>query len=123
MYSFIAVLFFGLLGLSSRFAIDHYFMKWNSHYPLTTLIINLLGSFLAGLIYSLSTSSKEISSILQMGLLVGFCGGFTTFSAYSLQTLQMLERGKITVALAYLFLSPVLGLLMAFLPVYFMKRL
>ena len=88
---------------------------------MTTLGINILGSFLAGMIYVLSTY-RDMSVNLQAGLLVGFCGGFTTFSAYALQTMTMIERGKVMYALTYFVVSPVIGLLAAFIPVLFAKK-
>lgn len=112
----------GVLGILCRYCIDQYLVSWNQQGPVTTLLINIVGSFLAGLIYALATS-RHFSISLQSALLIGFCGGFTTFSAYTLQTLMMFERGKASLALAYLILSPVLGLLAAFIPYLVFKKL
>jgi fluoride exporter len=111
----------GVLGVLSRYGVDLAFARLSSTIPVGTLLINVLGSFLAGLIYAIG-ATKGIPSALQTGLLVGFCGGFTTFSAYSLQAVTMLERGKVLAAFAYLAASPILGLIAALLPLLFTRR-
>ena len=115
----LTVAFFGLLGVLSRYGIDRAF--GGGDFPWNTLAINVAGSFLAGLLYVLSERGN-LSTNLQLGLLVGFCGGFTTFSAYTLQTMTMIEKGRWMPALAYLTVSPVLGLAAAFAPVLVAKR-
>lgn len=122
MQSMALVSIFGVLGILSRYGVDSYFYSWNEKGPITTLVINILGSFLAGLIYALSTY-REFSSTLQSALLIGFCGGFTTFSAYTLQTLMLIEKGKVSLALSYLVLSPAIGLLAAFIPYIVVRKL
>ncbi len=111
----------GLIGVLCRYGTDLLFKSSDHDFPVSTLLVNLLGSFLAGAIYAIS-ETRGLSSTLQTALLVGFCGGFTTFSAYTLQTLTMLDRGKIAPALCYFVLSPVLGLLAAFLPVLLARK-
>lgn len=122
MPTIISISAFGLIGLLLRYGLDQFFVKWDTQFPASTLLINLVGSLTAGLIYALSFSDKNFSITLQTGLLVGFCGGFTTFSAYTLQTLQMIERGKFLPALIYLMVSPILGLVMAFLPTFILRK-
>lgn len=112
---------FGVMGVLCRYGIDSAFTRANAPFALSTLAINITGSFLAGLIYALG-SSKDFSAGLQTGLLIGFCGGFTTFSAYTLQALMMLERGKIVPAFGYLLGSPLLGVVAAFIPVLLLKN-
>ncbi len=113
---------FGVLGIISRFGIDKSFGSLNQSFPISTFSINIIGSFLAGLIYVLG-ERQEISTTLQTALLVGFCGGFTTFSAYSLQSLLLMEKGKFIPALVYFSLSPAVGLLAAFIPVLIVRKM
>ena len=122
MQSFILISILGVLGVLCRFGVDTFLGKLNEEFPVATLIVNLFGSLLAGTIYALA-AHKNFSSVLQTGLLVGFCGGFTTFSAYTLQTMMMLERGRVLPAFTYLFVSPCLGLLAAFVPVLLIRIL
>jgi len=113
---------FGLAGIFSRYGLDLYLQNRVQDFPLSTFLINVVGAFCAGLIYTLY-ERQEISTVLQLGLLVGFCGGFTTFSAFSLQTFQMIDKEKLGMAFAYLFLSPLLGLLAASIPILISRRL
>ncbi len=113
---------FGMLGVLSRYGIDRYLEIGNDGFPLATLSVNVLGSLLAGSVYALSTY-RNLPSSLHLGLLVGFCGGFTTFSAYTLQTLEAFEKGKPFWALSYFMASPLLGLLGAFIPVLLARRI
>lgn len=112
---------FGLAGIFCRYGIDQFLVGVNASFPFSTLMINILGSFIAGLIFVL-TDRGYFPGGLQVGLLVGFCGGFTTFSAYSLQTVLLVERGFVLPALVYLSVSPVLGFCAAYLPVLWMRK-
>ncbi|HEY8278467.1 MAG TPA: CrcB family protein [Bdellovibrionota bacterium] len=113
---------FGIFGVLCRYGLDLAFAPWNESFPFSTFAINIFGSFLAGALYVLATHKNLFPPSLQTALLVGFCGGFTTFSAYSLQTMVLLERGKAGLAFFYLFASPVFGLLAAFLPVLLARK-
>lgn len=117
----LAIGIFGLLGVFARFGLDRAFISLNSEFPVSTFMINILGSFFAGLIYVLGERGT-LESGLHLGLLVGFCGGFTTFSAYSLQTLQMIEKGRIYPGILYFALSPALGLAAAFVAVLLSRK-
>lgn len=121
MLNTIWIAMFGVVGVLCRYGIDQLFKDWNEKIPVTTLTINILGSFIAGLIYVLSTY-RDLSANWQAGLLIGFCGGFTTFSAYALQTMILFERDKSLAALIYFLISPALGLTAAFIPVLVFKR-
>ena len=112
---------FGLAGILCRYGIDQLMLPANAEFPFSTLLINILGSFLAGVIFVLGDRAL-IPGGFQVGLLVGFCGGFTTFSAYSLQAVLLIDRGFVTPALVYLAISPVLGFFAAFLPVFLVRR-
>ena len=118
----IAIALVGIIGILARYGLDHVLTETNRDFPVSTLLINVLGSALAGAIYTLGVSEK-LPSDLQTILLVGFCGGFTTFSAYSLQTMTMLERGRWGAGAAYLVLSPALGLLAAFAAMVVVRKL
>lgn len=119
-YFFIGL--FGVAGVLCRFGVDKVAGGSTEPFPKSTLLINIVGSFLAGLFFALA-ERKEFPPALQLGLLVGFCGGFTTFSAYALQAFVMMDKGRAFPALAYLFLSPILGLTAAALPILIMRKL
>lgn len=108
----------GLVGVFLRWTLDSVAGKWLENFPVSILIINVVGSFVAGMTYVASTEKGLISPVIGIGLLVGFCGGFTTFSAYSLQAFLYLEKGDLIRGFGYLFASPLLGLLGVFLGVH-----
>ena len=111
------VILLGIAGVGCRFTVDNLVSARGAAAPVGTLTINLVGSMLAGVIYVLGTERALITPALSAGMLVGFCGGFTTFSAFSLQSVTLMEKGNAAVALGYLFVSPVLGFAAAYLGV------
>lgn len=87
-------------------------------WPLSTFLINCAGSFGIGAVYVASKNLEIIPANISLFLTVGFLGGFTTFSAYSIQTFQFLEQGRYTAGTAYLIGSPIAGLACAFAGVF-----
>lgn len=101
----------GLVGSVLRFLVfkvSSYFSP--AGFLLSTLIVNLTGSFLIGVLYALVERSAGVAAALRPLLMVGFCGGFTTFSAFSLENYQLLKEGQYTAVAAYSVASVVLGL-------------
>lgn len=74
-------------------------------FPIGTLIINITGSFLLGLLYRYSADSAAISPEVRAMLTIGVCGGYTTFSSFSYEAVRMFEDGQFGRALAYVGLS------------------
>lgn len=81
-------------------------------FPFGTLAVNLVGGFLMGLLVAILARSTAPTDSLRLFLATGVLGGFTTFSAFSLDTVTMLERGDLTTALGYVLLS-VIGAVLA----------
>lgn len=104
---------FGVLGVYSRYFIEMLFNEHNKDFPVATLCANLAGCLIAGIIYAFM--KEKSSTPLLEPLLFGFCGGLTTFSAFSLQSFNFLTLHQNAKAIAYLVLSPTLGLLCVFL--------
>lgn len=100
---------FGLIGIFLRYGLEQWFAKPGGQFPWATLITNALGCFIAGGVYSLGVERQWLSAETRTALLVGFAGGFTTFSAYALQTVLQWHEDRVT-AVVYLFVSPALGL-------------
>jgi fluoride exporter len=109
--NWVCVLGFGVLGVACRFAIDSWLMRWAFSFPVGTLAINVVGCFIAGLILALTLPSGFSSHPIYLGLVVGFCGGFTTFSGYGIQFIQMMNEGRWIPAVAYGIVTPILCLL------------
>jgi len=80
-----------------------------ARFPWGTLLVNLLGCLAVGLLWAWIERAGAWSEALRQALMIGLLGGFTTFSAFSLETFLMLKRGAVGHALAYVVLSLVLG--------------
>ncbi|GBU25048.1 hypothetical protein R83H12_01687 [Fibrobacteria bacterium R8-3-H12] len=88
--------------------------KTTSPFPLHTLIINLAGCFLIGIVFGFFDRG-QISQEWKLFIATGILGGFTTFSAFSLETLTLFRGGYAGYALLYIFASVFLGLLLTYL--------
>lgn len=89
---------------------------YNISLPFNTFLVNIFGCFLVGILLKYSTGlSKEISVNLNNFLIIGFCGGFTTFSAYSVDSLNLLNDDKIILFLLYSVLSSAIGILFCYI--------
>lgn len=78
-------------------------------FPWGTLIINIAGSFLIGVLVELFALRLDLSQPVRAFLTVGFCGGFTTFSTFSLESYLLIERGEMIPAALYIVASVVLS--------------
>lgn len=84
-------------------------------FPVGTLIINITGSFLLGLILRYAVDSPTLSAEARAFLTIGFCGGYTTFSTFSYETVALMEDGQWPRAALYVSLSVGLSLVGVFL--------
>jgi fluoride exporter len=86
----------GFIGSSLRYVIHVLVDKgMTSTFPWATFIANILGSFLIGAVYALSEKGNLLNPELRIFLTVGFCGGFTTFSAFAYNNLNLLKDNSI----------------------------
>lgn len=103
----------GSLGAISRYLVGRFFAeRVSAQFPLGTLIINLSGAFVIGLLFSLA-GHRIISVAVQTTLATGFLGGYTTFSTMSWEGVQLARGGSTARSMLYLGGSAVLGLLAA----------
>lgn len=87
---------FGACGCLSRYAVSGWtYRLTGTALPFGTLMVNVVGSFLIGLIMEASLRSTLLSPDLRIGVTVGFLGGFTTFSTFSYETFRLLEEGSL----------------------------
>ncbi len=84
--------------------------RWNSFFPWHTLVINVAGAFLLGLLMALAAHRGVVTLEMRLFLGVGVLGGFTTFSALSYETVVLLERGMVAQGVANMVGSMVLGI-------------
>ena|SRR5437764_15337367 len=100
----------GSLGAVARYLVMRFVAKRShSQFPLGTFFINILGAFLIGLLFSLTTQ-KVMTPLLQSILATGFLGGFTTYSTMSWEGTQLARAGSIGQSFLYLGGSFALGL-------------
>lgn len=104
----------GAIGTVARFWLDGFVSGYfGKTFPLGILIINVTGSFLIGLLYALigPEGVRMVSPVVRTFFMVGICGGYTTFSSFSLNTLNLAREGQWFYAGANVVLSVVLCLL------------
>ena len=110
MFNFVLVALGGALGAATRYGVSLALPARESGWPLATFLINVSGSLLIGLLAGWLATRDAGGEPWRLLLGVGVLGGFTTFSAYSLETLRMLERGDIAGASIYAIGSVIAGL-------------
>lgn len=104
----------GALGSVARYLAGIWMLPVSDGFPFGTLFVNVLGAFLIG-IFARIAINTEASLLLRLALTTGFCGGFTTFSTLSAETITMIQEGRIGRAGLYVALSIILGLTATFL--------
>ena len=101
----------GFIGSVCRYLIGLLPVETNSGFPVKTLLINIAGSFLIGLITALAVKNKDMNEQLVLLLRVGVCGGFTTFSTFAYEMTDLMKSGHTVIALIYVCTSIILGVL------------
>ena len=79
-------------------------------FPLGTFLVNILGCFLIGVLSTVFDKQPPVANEIRLFFIVGILGGFTTFSSFGLETLNLLKKGSLFLAVSYLFASLLLGL-------------
>ena len=102
----------GIVGTLLRFAAGNWVnAHWPRHFYLATLAVNLVGCLIIGVLYGMFLNKPGMPIEVRAGLIVGFVGGLTTFSSFSLDTVRLLESGQ--APLAFGAAASVLGGLLA----------
>lgn len=102
----------GALGSILRYLTTVFVQKhWSGNFPLATFIANVLGCFLIGLFMGILQKHQLADSQLKWLLITGFCGGYTTFSAFGYENFSLFQNQHSVVALLYIALSIIAGLL------------
>ncbi len=107
---------FGGFGCVARYLASGWtYQLLGRNLPYGTLVVNIVGSFLLGLLMTFGVRSTFLSPEVRLGLGVGFMGGFTTFSTFSYETLRLLEDGSFWQAGANIILNVLLCITFALL--------
>lgn len=113
----------GALGSLARYSASGFAQqKYGGVFPVGTLTVNLAGSFLIGLLWGLAENST-LNPNVRTFLFVGILGGFTTFSTFSLETLNLLRDGEFKLALVNILLNNVVGIVLAFVGLMLAKNI
>jgi fluoride exporter len=104
------------IGGMSRYLVGGAFQRLTAGtFPVGTLLVNVTGSFLLGVILRYGVDTPSLTPELRAFLTVGFCGGYTTFSTFSFETAALMEDGEWTRAASYVALSVGVSVLATFL--------
>ncbi len=123
MVSTIAVVAFGgALGAIARYGVNIGATQIFGHgFPWGTLIVNILGSFLMGVVIAKFASMDNVSQELKTLYVTGFLGAFTTFSTFSLDFVSLWERGEMIQAVSYMLVSVIASIMALFIALWVMK--
>lgn len=101
----------GFIGTLSRYWLSGLIAKrYGETFPLGTLVVNLVGCFLVGMLFCLLQERFMVNQTMRTVIMIGFLGGFTTFSSFELQTFTLLQNGEFGLAALNAGLSNLIGL-------------
>lgn len=102
----------GAIGSILRFLTSVLVNKyWANHFPLATFLTNALGCFLIGFLIGFLEKQQLANSDLRWFLITGFCGGYTTFSTFGYENINLFQNQNTLIAFAYIALSVIIGLM------------
>lgn len=124
MLNLLAVFIGGGIGAAVRYFIGILFLQtFKTNLPAATFFVNIIGCTILGFLYIYFTEKNQIPSVAKLALTVGFCGGLTTFSTFSLEIFEMINNGKFITALLYILFSVIIGIIGIYLGGYCAKFL
>ena len=104
----------GAVGSMARYGVSFIMSKFlaQPHQFISTFTINVVGSLIIGLLFGLSSRNQWLDQGGYLLLASGFCGGFTTFSTFALENVNLMQKGQSVMAFVYMAASIVVGLLL-----------
>lgn len=103
----------GFIGTLSRYWLSGVVARrYGETFPMGTLVVNLVGCFLVGLLFYLLQERFLVNQTVRTVILIGFLGGFTTFSSFGLQTFTLLQDGEFALAALNVLGANVIGLIL-----------
>jgi len=123
MKGFLLVFLGGGLGSGLRYLVTIALNQYSKVLPFGTFTVNILGCLLIGLILGYAQKENTLTSNQTLLLVTGFCGGFTTFSAFANENLELIKNGEIFDFSMYSISSIVVGIVAVFVGLYFSKNI
>lgn len=120
--NFIAVFIGGGLGALLRYILSIFYSKEFAILPFHTLLGNFIGCLLAGIAFGIFLVKAELNPILKTLIITGFCGGLTTFSTFSLETVNYLQTGEYLKAILYILISLLICIISVILGMILVKK-
>ncbi len=103
----------GFVGTCCRYLVTRWCaMMFSGSWPLGTFLVNVAGCFVFGVLLGLFEKTQTVSTTESLLLVTGFCGGFTTFSAFAGEVCLLGDKGQFVTSLVYLLASVTLGVIM-----------
>jgi CrcB protein len=95
----------GGMGSVARFFVSKFLKNWQPLFPVATLAANFLSCLVFGVVVMLGVNKMNISYSLKLLLITGFCGGFSTYSAFTFETVELFKTGQQGMALSNIVLN------------------
>ena len=123
MKDFLLVFAGGGLGSVARFLIGKIYKNWQPHFPIATLTANFLSCVVFGAVVMLGVSRMNLTYSLKLLLITGFCGGFSTYSAFTFETVELFKSGQQGLALSNIVLNFALSVSGLYLGIFAVKAM
>ena len=118
----LSIAFGGAIGAVSRYMLSSFIQNLaGNSFPYGMLVCNVFGSFLLGILYDNLSKTSLFSDNIKLFIQVGILGSFTTFSAFSLESFLMFEKGDYSIAVIFILLSVILSILGLISGIYFFR--
>ena len=122
MMNFLLVGLGGLIGSVLRYGVYLLVDKYHTTgFPMATLLVNVIGSFLLGALFALSIKADWFNEQYRLLLMVGLCGSFTTFSTFAIENYQMFKDGLAINSALYMLASVILSIAFVFVGIWSVK--
>ena len=104
----------GFIGTVCRYLLGLLPIEPDNGFPVKTLAINIIGSFIIGLITALAAKNKTLNPQVVLMMRVGVCGGFTTFSTFAYESAGLMKNGHTLIAVSYIIISVIVSIAAVF---------
>jgi len=116
MYKILLIGIAGLLGTLARYYLSGWADEWwGGTFPIGTMIVNALGCLAIGFLFHATEEKYLVDPVIRSAILVGFLGGFTTFSSFAVQSFTLLRGGEIFLAGVNILVSNIAGVILVWL--------